>query len=544
MNYDYQIPLIAETIQSLRDNNKPTVLAAAVSAGKTRMTMTIIDQIIKAGEVSSVLILAHGQTVIRSNMATTAAEVEAKGLVSFKHREVTCKEDFEDWYTSPTPENVLIAIPQSLQRYGLPHFDLIIVDEAHQFFFEPMVQTIIAQSNPKYVLCLTGTPAKFVAQGYKIIAISIFELLKDKAVANPNISLGKSAYDFTSKDFTATGRLRVEERDGDLAVKFTQEQTDATMADLMAAIHQKKLYGSAPPVGVEGTFKAIGKTMIACPSQKMARQVWAYFDRNGVKASLSTSDFEEGVDIERFRHDPLSTVLIVVNRGVLGYSCPELINLVDMTCSMNMDRMMQLFGRILRIDDKNPGAAKFYPRLVPEKLIEYNYYLLGVMLSLCEHNNYVAFDGNLKKLPFRTKQFDGGLLTGTTGTESEGSDTDKPRVPLLDLGDLGLMSRVHDDSTGVYADYATTTLSDIEDRINGKNTVYPEALGILAEQLRAEKQEGKKTTDEWVSVYQRVCEANNGVFPGLLWAHRERIYGLYQVVKRRPHRFVYNPVTA
>ena len=579
MSYEYQNKLIADTIASLRANHKPTVLAAAVSAGKTRMTMTIVEQLIQAGEVSSVLILAHGQTVIRSNMANEAIEGSKAGRISFTHVEIESRKDFDRWQASTNKEQVLIAIPQTLQKVTIPPTDMVIVDEAHQFFFESMVKTIIKSASPKYVLCLTGTPAKFIREDFPVIAISIFELRGYKAISNPTITQGLSAYDFTLDDINDEGNLRDK-------VSLTEEQTNATMDDLLQAIHQKKLFGEEIPVGVGETYKALGKTMIACPSQPMAVQVEAYFQRNGVPVLLSTSKYgEDAKAIEGFGKDPDKSVLIVVNRGVLGYSCKELINLVDMTCSLNMDRMMQLYGRILRIDEENRDAAKFYLRLVPKKLADYSYHMLNLMMSLCDRKNYLAFDGNLRKMPFRAKKFDSELIESEgsasaeePGIPSQGNGGSKPRtrrVPVWELDTLDYMSRVYSDPDGVYSDMATTTMAEVEARLtgrvfhktveehiqeaqmlvseygwipvqswlisNGRNDLvrciqgHPEAFAVFPQQPSL-----LKSLEDHIKTAEMLVK-EHGFIPGSKWRQKNGYYGLDKCMLKTPEAFAVFP---
>jgi type I site-specific restriction endonuclease len=70
------------------------------------MALQIVDQLLKEGVVQNVLILTHGQVVLRSQMADEAAELNASGLVSFTHQEVEAGDAIGD-------SQVTVAIPQS-----------------------------------------------------------------------------------------------------------------------------------------------------------------------------------------------------------------------------------------------------------------------------------------------------------------------------------------------------------------------------------------------------------------------------------------------
>ena len=52
-------------------------------------------------------------------------------------------------------------------------------------------------------------------------------------------------------------------------------------------------------------------------------------------------------DVRIFDITPLGSI-IVVGRGILGFNFEQLVNVVDMTGSQNIDRIFQLMARVVR----------------------------------------------------------------------------------------------------------------------------------------------------------------------------------------------------
>ena len=72
-HYSYQKDLIRVCYQNLMDNKK-TVLAASCGAGKTRMSVEIIKKFIHDFPNKRVLILTHGQSLLRTQYGGLTAK--------------------------------------------------------------------------------------------------------------------------------------------------------------------------------------------------------------------------------------------------------------------------------------------------------------------------------------------------------------------------------------------------------------------------------------------------------------------------------------
>jgi len=384
----YQSEKMQTVISSIATQELPTVFAACPSAGKTLMSICMIDTILKDNPDFRVLVLAHGTTVLRSQYAEEVASAKP----DFTFCEVENKADMIN-----CEAQVVIAIPQSINKIkNFPKFDMVVVDEAHQFYFAEMVQGIIRQSKAKYQLMLTGTPSIFILNEFPLITVTVNDILDYGMVEDLTVVVASSNYRANREDFNQDGELR-----GDF-FNNQEEETNNTLDDFLTVLESKlksvlkeftKLEaGVAAITGWQLALKQLDKTMIVARSQHQARQIRNYFFRKGVNVALSTSDTDmNSTEIQRFKDDNECRVLIVVGRGILGFSFPRMINVVDMSGTQNLDRIFQLMCRVIRIHPE--GRKKFFFKIAPKDL-EHNYeYIMTATMCLCDETYYTKYNG-------------------------------------------------------------------------------------------------------------------------------------------------------
>ena len=384
----YQSEKMNEVIQSIATQELPTVFAACPSAGKTLMSICMIDTILKNNPEFRVLVLAHGTNVLRSQYAEEVASANP----DFTYCEVTSKQDMDG-----CDAQVVVAIPQSIRTIkNMPKFDLIVVDEAHQFYFAEMVQTIIRKTKAKYQLMLTGTPSIFILNEFPLITVTVNEILDYDMVEDLTVVVASSNYRTRREDFNQNGDIRED--------FFTnqEQQTNNTLDDFLGVLESKlksvlKEFtaleaGVSTLTGWNLALKKLDKTMIVARSQEQARQIRNYFWKKKVDVALSTSDTDStSSEIQRFKDDKDCRILIVVGRGILGFSFPRMINVVDMSGTQNIDRIFQLMCRVIR---KHPeGRKKFFFKIAPKDL-EHNYeYIMTATMCLCDETYYTKYNG-------------------------------------------------------------------------------------------------------------------------------------------------------
>lgn len=212
---------------------------------------------------------------------------------------------------------VQVGLPQSIGKLKGNDIDLLIVDEGHNFYFAPTIQNILKNNNVRHQLIMTGSPSEYnfkneTMPSYGMTYISAEDLENNNVFSSVHMEVFK-----------------------------TENRTDPkqTVKDLMA-------YAS---------FKALNtdKMMIAAPTIDFANKVKKYLESTGRIVSLSTSENDkENEQINKFKNNE-TDVLIVVNKGILGFNDKNITFLADLKSSGNLDTSNQLFSRVLRRHPSN-----------------------------------------------------------------------------------------------------------------------------------------------------------------------------------------------
>ena len=239
--------------------------------------------------------------------------------------------------------------------------DLLVVDEAHQYYWEPMVDAIVDKHTPKYQILMTGSPSYFVKY--------------NKAVDNSRKTAKKFGMHFIAANDLMNGVFSPMDID---VVRFDQKQT----IDKMKAVFDR----------AEEEEYDMTKLMWACKTIKEAKAV-AYYLKNefGRKVFVSTS--ENDVDSEAIQDfiNSKDGVLIVVNKGILGFSDSYITCLVDFKCSKDLDTRNQFFARGLRVHPE--GIRKAYISTSNTKNWNKEGQVLNQMISLMDREVFMRYDG-------------------------------------------------------------------------------------------------------------------------------------------------------
>ncbi len=461
---DYQQKAIADVQQSML-NREITVLAASPTAGKTFMTICIIDELFQKNPNAKVLILAHGTEILRSQFHNDIEDINNRKMVNFTYG---CAKTCGEYHELSKTKNVVITIPQTLKHCkSIEKIDLIIVDEAHEFYFaenkkrnnnEGMVKSIIKKSGAKKQLLLTGTPSEFVLNKFHIIPVALNTVYNEGRVSEFYVKLASSNYNFEYDDFNRNCELNSEKR-------FKCSDTEKTLNNLIKKIveYLKSLdheFINLIPEWLP-TLKRLKKTMIVCKSQPQAKQVQKYFEKIGVNSVLSISDTDDDTsEIKRFKIDNDILVLIVVGRGVLGFNYPELVNIVDLKMSHNLNVVYQLLCRIARPHPN--GDKKMFFKLAPQMLTDYYQHIMNAVCMLMHDEYFLKFNGkNFKDMEVPVKRINTKKRIGENKTKNK--QKTKKYEPI-DMGNLPVMEffkSLYHKKGELLNIYAMTTINDI-----------------------------------------------------------------------------------
>jgi len=347
MDYSYQSHSAKKILKDvLNPHNEASILAATPGSGKTTISQIVISDYIKKYPNARVLVLAHGQTLLKNQYLDSLKEPNVK--IDFTFGEFSSK------FLGP---QVQVGLPQAIHKYPHDTIDLLVVDECHEFYLKPMVQSIIKKLKPKHQVLLTGSPSEFnklIKEGkkYGITYISGDDLV------NNNI--------FSSVEMEV---VRVDYR------KNAKESLSKMLN------HAKK------------ENKDLSKIMIAVRSVNEARNVAHYLKSIGRKVALSTHKNDRcNVMVKEFKKGNYDA-LVVVNRGILGFSDNNITGLFDIRCSKDVDISNQLFARVLRKHPKD--ILKFYYRCGQKEKNDFNnqVIMLHKIKAMMRNDIFKTYDG-------------------------------------------------------------------------------------------------------------------------------------------------------
>lgn len=389
MDYSFQKPLVKETYEKILKSGKTVVLAACPGAGKTHMGLEVVKKFLDTHEKSKCLIFTHGQTILRDQWADVV-KGKASKLTSVV---ITEGKDAKKLIKS---HDLILCIPQTITNQPLATVDLVVVDEAHQRFLAEEMQIILSELKPKFILCLTGTPSYFLHNDdYAVVGITIEELLDFGVITDPLIEIVQSDYEYDLADFDkSTYSLK----EG----KLNHYQTVATLDNLFPQILRKltSAHRTKPEqfqwigqiTSWQGLSDKLKKTMVICNNQQQAIDTTNYFNERGIKATVSVSDISDGSEeLENFKKDDSVRVFVVVNRGTLGFNYEELINLIDLSGTLNVNRIFQALCRVVRPSHEDPTQKKLYIKATSKEMAELTYFVMSFVVALSTKEYYYNY---------------------------------------------------------------------------------------------------------------------------------------------------------
>jgi hypothetical protein len=132
--------------------------------------------------------------------------------------------------------------------------------------------------------------------------------------------------------------------------------------------------------------------MLVCRNQKQAKDVYEFFNKRNINSSLSVSGTDkDSSEIARFKKEEDCLILIVVRRGILGFNFPSLATVIDISCSQNVDNLLQLLCRVVRISPTN--EQKVFYKVCPIELVDHFKYVMTAVLCLTNQEYFKKFNG-------------------------------------------------------------------------------------------------------------------------------------------------------
>ncbi len=364
-------PTKSGQVQGLRGNKRSALLVMATGSGKTRTAAALVKLLAENGWVKRVLFLAD-----RNALVTQAKESFTEHLPDYSSVDLTQAREDEDtrlvFSTYPTMMNKIDGLREEDTRfYGVGHFDLIVVDEAHRSVYNRY--RAIFEYFDALVVALTATPKSAIDHNtYELFGCSdedpTFEYPLEAAV--PVYLKDFENYD-VSTEFLREGIRYADLSERDKA-RYEEEFRDNTTGlfpeEIAAQAINKWLFNKdtvfkvldelmAHGLKIEGGDK-LGRTIIFAVNKRHAEFITACFrERYPELSSGFISTVHNGVShaqsiIKSFcdkyvEREP--QVAVSVDMMDTGVDAPRVLNLVFFKVVRSYAKFWQMIGRGTRL---------------------------------------------------------------------------------------------------------------------------------------------------------------------------------------------------
>lgn len=169
-----------------KDHERKALLVMATGTGKTRTTIALVDQMMRAGWVKRVLFLADRVALVKQAAKAFTRHLPASAPVNLVEDKTTEGRIYVSTY--PTMMGLIDDRKADAQyRFGPGHFDLIVIDEAHRSVYQKY--RAIFEYFDSYLVGLTATPRDEIDRN----TYSLFEL--EEGVPTDAYSLDQAVSD-------------------------------------------------------------------------------------------------------------------------------------------------------------------------------------------------------------------------------------------------------------------------------------------------------------------------------------------------------------
>ena len=360
------------------DNQRKSLLVMATGAGKTRTVIALADVLMRSNWVKRVLFLADRVALVNQAVTAFKKHLQDSSPVNL----VTEKTSEGRVYVStyPTMMGLIDDAFDGQRRFGVGHFDLIIIDEAHRSvyqkyraifdYFDSLLVGLTA--TPKDEIDFntyglfdleTGVPTdaysldEAVADGHLVppVAISVPLKFQREGIKYDDLSEDeKEAWDALewNEDGTTPDEINAEAVNKWL---FNADTVDKVLETLMTK-GQKVAGGDR-----------LGKTIIFAKNNDHADFIAERFDANyphlkGHFARVVTykTEYAQSLIDDFSAKDKMPHIAISVDMLDTGIDVPEVVNLVFFKIVRSKTKFWQMLGRGTRLckDLFGPGEDK------------------------------------------------------------------------------------------------------------------------------------------------------------------------------------------
>ncbi len=379
----YQIEAAARVMQRFQaERRRKALIVMATGTGKTRLSIGVVEMLLKAGWVRRVLFLADRVSLVNQAKRAFNKELPHVSVSSLLDK------DSEDarvvFSTYPTMLNCIDGTRQEMKGiYSAGHFDLIIIDEAHRSVYQKY--GAIFDYFDSLLLGLTATPRGEVDRNtYKLFDLDdhqptfFYELdqaVKDGYLVPPRaISVPLK---FQREGIKYNELSPEEQEEYELQEQFYDAETGDLVEEIGSAALNSWLFNE-PTVEmvlsylmenglkVEGGDR-LGKTIIFAKNRQHAQFIVEQFDKNYPHlAGKFCRKIDYSINYAQSLIDDFSIkeeaphIAVSVDMLDTGIDVPEVLNLVFFKAVRSKTKFWQMIGRGTRLceDLFFPGEDK------------------------------------------------------------------------------------------------------------------------------------------------------------------------------------------
>lgn len=337
VDYSYQIKAADKILElALSSQYVATILAASPSSGKSTIIIHFLNKFFGLFPSAKVVLFSHNLNNLKDQM-----------LEGFENGPVKPHFTFGEIGSKTQVQVGVVASGNKINE----NIDLVIFDEAHQFYLENMANKILEKINPKYVVGMTGTPSYFnLYNKTNITKFGIHYISAEELV-----------------DYGVFSDVLVDVANGEsLEIRLEKAIEKATSHNL-----------------------DLSKIIVAAKNQMEANMIGYLLRKKGRKVAVSTSTTDsDNTLLNSYKKDEYDT-LVIVNKGVLGFSDNNTTGLIDLRTSSDIDCRSQVFARVLRKHPNN--IRKFYISAVEKKNHNKEVKFLHSVIGLMERKNFISY---------------------------------------------------------------------------------------------------------------------------------------------------------
>jgi type I restriction enzyme, R subunit len=362
---------------------RKALLVMATGSGKTRTTIALVDQLLRANWAMRVLFLADRVALVKQAQKEFGKHLKSATTANLIERNDPKKNDHRSaricFSTYPTMINLIDEIDGGVRRFSPGHFDLVVIDEAHRSVYKKY-RSIFAYFD-SLLLGLTATPVSEVDRdtyalfdlepGVPTDAYDLEEAIAEGFLVPPramSVPLRFVEHGIRYQDLSEEEQGAWDEAEwaGDLPAReiassalnkvvFNSDTNDKVLQRLMQA-----------GLKVAGGDR-LGKTIIFAKNHEHAQFLQERFDENYPEYK---GEFARVIDFYTERAQDLIDKFSILNSAPhiaisvdmldTGIDVPEVLNLVIFKIVRSKTKFWQMIGRGTRLckDLLGPGVDK------------------------------------------------------------------------------------------------------------------------------------------------------------------------------------------